>query len=73
MKTTVAISDPLLREARELAAREGVTLRTLVERGLIASSLRRRVVCLSGFVGPASRAKGCSPNSAKHRGIDCAI
>ena len=34
MKTTIEISDPLLREVRELAAREGVTLRTLVERGL---------------------------------------
>lgn len=38
MKTTVEISDPLLREARKMAAREGVTLRTLIERGL------RRVV-----------------------------
>src|SRR5690242_14576320 len=27
MKTTVEIADPLLREVRELAAREGVTLR----------------------------------------------
>lgn len=34
VKTTIEISDPLLREARKLAAREGVTLRTLVERGL---------------------------------------
>jgi hypothetical protein len=34
MKTTVEISDSLLREARRLAAREGVTLRTLIERGL---------------------------------------
>ena len=34
MKTTIEISDPLLRDARQLAAREGVTLRAIVERGL---------------------------------------
>lgn len=38
MRNKTEISDPLLREARKLAEREGVTLRALVERGL------RRVV-----------------------------
>jgi hypothetical protein len=33
MKTTVEISDPLLREVRKIATRQGVTLRTLIERG----------------------------------------
>ena len=34
MKTTVEIADPLLDAARRMAAREGGTLRTLIERGL---------------------------------------
>jgi hypothetical protein len=34
MKTTIEISEPLLREARRVAARQGLTLRALVERGL---------------------------------------
>ena len=34
MKTTMDISDPLLRKARALAARERTTLRELVEQGL---------------------------------------
>jgi hypothetical protein len=34
MKTTIEIADPLLYEARKLAAREGLTLRAMVERGL---------------------------------------
>ena len=34
MKTTVEISDPLLREARKVAARDRTTLRALVEQGL---------------------------------------
>ena len=38
MKTTVEVSDSLLEEARKLAAREGTTVRALVEEGL------RRVV-----------------------------
>lgn len=34
MKTTLEISDPLLRDARKVAAQEGRTLRALVEQGL---------------------------------------
>jgi hypothetical protein len=34
MKTTLDLPDPLLREARKIAARERTTLRALVEQGL---------------------------------------
>ena len=44
MKTTLDIPDPLLREARKLAARERMTLRALVEQGLrhIVTEKKRR-------------------------------
>ncbi len=46
MKATVEISDSLMREVRKVAVREGVTLRTLVERGL------RRVVAETKHTAP---------------------
>ena len=45
MKTTIDISDPLLEEARKLAAREGTTVKALVEQGLrrVISERKRSV------------------------------
>ena len=37
MKTTIEISTPLLRRARQIAARDKTTLRRLVEDGLITT------------------------------------
>jgi hypothetical protein len=42
MKTTIEISDALLSEAKRLAAREGITVRTLVEQGLRHAIRERR-------------------------------
>jgi len=41
MKTTLEISTPLLRRAKRLAAREGTTLRALVEQAL-SSAIQAR-------------------------------
>lgn len=43
-KTTLDISDPLLRDAKKLAAAEGTTLRALVEQGLrnVVTEKKRR-------------------------------
>ena len=43
VKTTLDISDPLLREARKIAARERTTLRALVEQGLRKIIAERKV------------------------------
>ncbi len=56
MKTTVEIADPIIREARKVASREGTTLRFLIEEGLrriIAerkqkSAVRLRLVTAGG-------------------------
>lgn len=44
MKTTVEVPDALLEEARKIAARDGTTLRVLIEQGLrkVVAERRRR-------------------------------
>lgn len=48
MKTTINISDPLLQRSKEVAAREGITLRELVEQAL-ARALEERDAQAAGF------------------------
>ena len=48
MKTTVEIADPLFARARRVAARDGQTLRTLIESGL-ARELSARAAAAKPF------------------------
>ena len=54
MKTTLDISDPLLEQVREIAARDGETLRSLVEQGL------RTVVAQRTAKGKPFKLRDCS-------------
>lgn len=62
MKTTIEISDPLLAEAKKLAAREGVTVRELVEQGLRETLKRRRQPRTFRLRKASFKGKGLSAN-----------
>ncbi|NWG30927.1 MAG: type II toxin-antitoxin system VapB family antitoxin [Rhodocyclaceae bacterium] len=42
MKTTIEISDPLMRQARKLASQKGITLRALIEQSLRAAIAEKK-------------------------------
>jgi hypothetical protein len=64
MKTTIEISDNLLRRAKATMARDAVTLRTLVEEGL-GLALARRAASMPVRVEPVTfRGDGLQPEFA---------
>jgi len=65
MKTTVDISDSLLAEARRVAARDGVTLRALIERGLYQVVRERTAGSPFKLRRASFRGKGLQPEFAE--------
>lgn len=66
MKTTIEISDALLIEAKRLAAREGITVRTLVEQGLRSVIRERRATAAFRLRKATFRGEGLNPEVANH-------
>jgi hypothetical protein len=64
MKTTIEIADALLIEAKQLAAREGITVRTLVEQGLRQAIRERRKRNAFRLRKATYRGKGLQPGVA---------
>jgi len=58
MKTTVELSDDLLREAKRVALRERTTVRALIERGLRAVLRERRPASRFALRNAAFRGDG---------------
>jgi len=61
MKTTVELSTPLLKEAKAVAAREGTTLRALLEEGLRESVARRKKAGRFRLRDGSFKGKGLQP------------
>ena len=65
MKTTMDISDPLLKSAKAVARREGTTLRELVEHGLRAELKDRSLKRSFKLRNAAVPGQGMQPEAAR--------
>ena len=64
MKTTIEISNSLLEEARKLAAKEGTTVRALVEQGLRRVVAERKTRSAFKLRKATFRGEGLQPGAA---------
>jgi Bacterial antitoxin of type II TA system, VapB len=64
MKITIEISDSLLEEARKLAAKEGTTVRALVEQGLRRVVAERKSRSVFKLRKATFRGDGLQPSAA---------
>lgn len=65
MKITVVISDHLLREAKRVAAREGTTVRSLIEQGLRHAVERRKLARRFRLRKSSFKGKGLSAEARR--------
>ena len=65
MKTTVEIADDLFAHTREVARREGTTLRTLIEEGLRAALARREQKATYHWPDLSVTGEGLAPDIAE--------
>jgi hypothetical protein len=63
MKTTIEISEQLLREAKKVAARDRTTLRTLVEQGLRHELSQRKKPSSFRLRKASFKGKGLQPDA----------
>ena|ERR1700726_1524160 len=75
MKTTVEIAEDLIARTREVARREGTTLRALIEEGLRAALAQREQKAAEPYHWPdlSVAGEGLAPDEVRRRGLAQAL